>query len=151
MRMLKKDRPENDPTKALEFAGAMTDLAQAFKVFRHLRKLGPKLSGIEEEKAEKHLIFCQQTHEKGTLLLQQASRRPFIQSNAVTASQPTTMPATLWHTFKLSQMASEGTRERPTTNTEDMRLVTPTHGHAFVSQCLLIRSGISMGNQLDST
>ena len=134
MRMLKKDRPENDPTKALEFTGAMTDLAHAFKVFKHLREeVGPKLSGIEDEKVEKHLIFCRQTHEKGTLLLKQASR-PFTQSNSVTTSQPR-MPTGLWHTFKLPKYL-DGIQEGATTS-ENLRLVRQASGHSCLSQCLL--------------
>lgn len=70
VRLLKKQRAENDPTKLEEFESAVVDLAMAHRTFFYLRNIGSRGAriGIEDRVLESHILFCHDTHAKGQAL-----------------------------------------------------------------------------------
>lgn len=73
MRILRKPRSEQDANKAAEYQSAMNDLAMAHRTFFYLRNSGKRGNriGIEDDKLEKHILFCHETHEKASQLVVQ--------------------------------------------------------------------------------
>lgn len=73
MRILRKPRSGQDATKAAEYQAAVNDLAMAHRTFFYLRNIGKRgcKIGIEDEKLEKHILFCHETHTKASQFLLQ--------------------------------------------------------------------------------
>ena len=71
MRILRKPRGEQDATKAAEYQSAVNDLAMAHRTFFYLRNSGKRGNrvGIDDDKLEKHILFCHETHTKASQLL----------------------------------------------------------------------------------
>lgn len=62
VRVLRKKRPEGDPSKLEEFQRAAMELAQAHRFFSQLSSLGEPVTGIPSKRLDTHIAFCADTH-----------------------------------------------------------------------------------------
>lgn len=77
VRVLKKERGHQDASKAMEYAAAVANLAMAHRTFYYLRGQGKRAGrvlGIDDQKLEKHILFCHETHGRANVLQQQAEK-----------------------------------------------------------------------------
>eukprot|EP00884_Botryococcus_braunii_P015610 jgi/Botrbrau1/2732/Bobra.0164s0012.1 len=62
VRLLRKKRPEGDPTKLEEFERSAMELGQAHRFFTQLVALGEAATGIPTRRLDTHIAFCADTH-----------------------------------------------------------------------------------------